>query len=97
MTYSTGREEILSLYSKDELRTISTHGCVTGVASYHIYYSDTIDFYDRWESEILEDLEAADSNPIEVFAKGGQPTIDMIKNNLMWGWLELVATQETND
>ena len=97
MSHSTGREEILSLYSKDELRTISTHGCITGVASYHIYYSSTCDFYDRWESEILEELEAADANPIEVFGTAGQDTIDTIKNNLVWSFIEIIATQETND
>ena len=41
-------------YDIDTLREIVEHGCASGVAHQHIYYSDTIKFFDNYEDEIIE-------------------------------------------
>ena len=91
----TARKEVLELYSKDELKEIAFYGCVSGAASHHIYYKDTTAFFDQHEEEILEALEAFDCNPLKVFG-GDADTVSMLKNNLTWAFLELVAQQETD-
>ncbi len=47
-------ETIQETYELETLREIVEHGCVSGVAHDHIYYSDTIKFFDEYEDEIIE-------------------------------------------
>lgn len=57
-----------SLKSEDRkayLQDIIQHGCQSGMVTDLIYYSDTVDFYDKYESEIWDLLE----EQAEVFGK----------------------------
>ena len=47
-------ETIRETYDIEELREIRDHGCASGVAYDHIYYSDTLTFFDEFEDEIIE-------------------------------------------
>ena len=49
-------EKILQTYNKEELKEIADHGCQSGVCSQHIYYGDTIQFYDTFETNIMDEL-----------------------------------------
>ena len=40
-------EAIKEIYSLEELKEIADHGCQSGVCSQHIYYGDTIKYYDK--------------------------------------------------
>ncbi len=51
-----------STQEKSTIREITLHGCVSGVVSELIYYSDTIKFYDYFENEIWDRLDAAATN-----------------------------------
>ena len=49
-----GRAELLTCYETETLQEIASHGCSSGVCSEHIYYGDTIAFFDKYEGEILD-------------------------------------------
>ena len=49
-----GRNQLLKDYDQDELLSIADLGCESGVCSKHIYYVDTIAFFDKYEAEILD-------------------------------------------
>ena len=51
-----------STQEKQTIREIMNHGCITGVVSELIYYSDTVKFYDAFEDEIWNRLDAAATN-----------------------------------
>lgn len=54
MPQDTFKNYMIQNYSIDELRDISEHGCVSGCATGLIYYSDTVDFYNRYSEELHE-------------------------------------------
>ena len=45
-------EKILQTYNKEELKEIADHGCQSGVCSQHVYYGDTIQFYETFETDL---------------------------------------------
>ena len=49
-----GYDEIIATYDKETMEEIAGHGCASGVCFKHIYYGDTIAFYDKYEDEILD-------------------------------------------
>ena len=93
-------EKILSVYNKEELKGIADHGCQSGVCSQHIYYGDTVQFYDTYENEIIPyfidqyDVEFL----VDLFKEsllGGDLTI--YKNNVCWAFIESVAFEAVED
>ena len=51
-----------STQEKSTIRDIISHGCISGVVTELIYYRDTIKFYDYFENEIWDRLDAAATN-----------------------------------
>ena len=87
-------EKILSVYNKEELKEIADHGCQSGVCSQHIYYGDTIQFYDTYENEIIPYFtdEYGVEFLVDLFKEsllGGDLAI--YKNNVCWAFIESVA------
>ena len=95
MTSFTAYRKIVRTYSKDEMRDIARHGCVSGVAHSHIYYKQTCEFFDKYEEEILEKLEEISMNPL-MEASEHSCSIRQLKNELTWRFVELVCHQEVN-
>ena len=89
---------ITEVYSLEELKTIANHGCESGVCHEHIYYGDTIKFYDTYEVQILDDL---------VLNYGYEFLVDMFrdananliwyKNAVVWAFIELTAIEAIED
>ena len=87
-------ETIQESYDLETLREIVEHGCVSGVAHDHIYYSDTLTFFDHFENEIIEYIadtlgdefneELWNNNPCNIMG---------YKNDATWCFVELVASQ----
>ena len=87
-------ESIKDSYEIEDLREIVEHGCQSGVAHQHIYYSETVSFFDNYEDEIIEYI--ADNlggefneqlwidNPCNIIG---------YKNETVWAYVELVASQ----
>ena len=87
-------ETIKETYDIETLREIEEYGCSSGVAHDHIYYSDTLEFFDTYEDEIIEYIadtlggefneELWTNNPCNIIG---------YKNDTVWCFIELVASQ----
>ena len=87
-----GRDAIIKCYDPNTLSEIASHGCVTGVASDHIHYHETISFFDKYEAEILEKIE--DVYGKEMLYKTFERSTacyDMYRNECTWLFIETVA------
>ena len=81
-------------YDIDTLREIVEHGCVSGVAHDHIYYSETISFFDNNEDEIIEYIADSIGDEINEELWNSNPcNITGYKNATVWTFVELVASQ----
>ena len=91
-------ETIRNTYDIETLREICDHGCASGVAHDHIYYSDTLTFFDHFEDEIIEYIadtlgdefneELWNNNPCNYIG---------YKNDTVWCFIELLADQLINE
>ena len=91
-------EKILSVYDKEQLKEIADHGCQSGVCSQHIYYGDTIKYYDKYEDEIMDELVLNYGTEflVELF-KDADAVLDIYKNNVTWAFIELTAIEAVDD
>ena len=89
---------ITEVYSLEELKTIANHGCESGVCHEHIYYGDTIKFYDTYEVQILDDLVLNYGYDllVELFEKNNANLI-WYKNAVVWAFIELTAIEAIED
>ena len=87
-------DKILSVYDKETLKEIANHGCQSGVCSQHIYYGDTIEFFDTYEDEIVEHIESNYGTEflINLFEKA-DASLTHYKNDVCWTFIEMVAMQ----
>ena len=89
---ATAYQIIKDTYDYDTCKEIANHGCQSGVCSEHIYYGDTIGFFDEHEDEIVAfiiDSVGADGLG-EILAKN-DGDLDMYKNDCTWCFIEFVA------
>ena len=93
-----GYDEIIAAYDKETMEEIVTHGCQSGVCSQHIYYGDTIKFYDTYEDEITEYIRDAYSTNflVEMFSDS-DATLSLYKNSVTWCFIEMIAFEVVND
>ena len=87
-----GRAEILTCYDLADLSEIADHGCSSGVCSEHIYYADTISFFDKYEGEILDliHIRYGTDELVSIF-KRSEADYDMYRNECTWLFIENVA------
>ena len=90
----TAFDTIKDQYDLDTLREIMEHGCQSGVATNHIYYNQTVSFFDDNEDEIVEYVSdtLGDDYLVEVF-KNNDAHLTSYKNDMCWTFVELVAGQ----
>jgi len=87
-----GRDVLLKEYDQEELQAIADHGCTSGVCFKHIYYGDTIAFFDKHEAEILDlihDRYGVDEL-VSIF-KRSEACYDSYRNECTWLFVENVA------
>ena len=95
-------KEIIATYDKETMEEIADHGCQSGVCSQHIYYGDTIKFFDKYEDEIMDHFTEAGNGYgdteflIDMF-KDADACLNIYKNNMTWAFIESVAFQVTED
>ena len=89
----TAFDSIKETYDIETLRDIRDYGCVSGVAHDHIYYRDTIKFYDSYQDEIVEYIEDTVGTEVltDIFTKN-DASLDHYKNDVVWCYIELVAS-----
>ena len=85
-------EKVLSVYDKEQLKEIANHGCESGVCSQHIYYADTIRFFDNYEEEITDYIITNFGTEFlsNIFT-ANDCCLDMYKNDVCWAFIESVA------
>ena len=90
----TAYDSIRDSYELDTLREIRDHGCSSGVANHHIYYYQTVSFFDEYEEEIVEYVSdnLGDDYLVEVFTNN-DAHLTSYKNDICWTFVELVAGQ----
>ena len=93
-----GRNQLLKDYDQEQLQEIADHGCISGVCSKHIYYADTIAFFDKHEGEILDLIHVryGVDELVSIFKKS-EADYDMYRNECCWLFIENVATDVVID
>ena len=91
-------EKILQTYNKEEFKEIADHGCQSGVCSQHIYYGDTVQFYDTFETSILDELVLNYGYDLlnDLF-KQSDADLTYYKNSVVWAFIEMVAFEAINN
>ena len=85
---------IKNQYTIDELNDIVEHGCASGCATNHIYYTDTVSFYDQHESDICDYI--ADAIGTEFLTEtfdNNEGYLKGYKNDIVWTFIELYAME----
>ena len=91
-------DNIKSTYDIETLKEIVEHGCQSGVCSQHIYYGDTIKFFDTYDDEIVEyisDIIGGDEL-VNIF-KNANCDLETYKNDMVWNFIEFVAGQVVDE
>ena len=93
MNNSNAFNEIANTYDTETMQEIVNHGCQSGVCFKHIYYADTISFFDKYEEEIYSELEECYGvdTLVELFTKANA-NLDQYKNDVVWLYIEHVSS-----
>ena len=90
--YLSAFDTIKNEYDIDTLREIRDHGCASGVANNHIYYTQTVSFFDEHEDEMIDYINDIYGEEINYEVWERNPNhINGYKNDLVWTYIELVA------
>lgn len=83
--------ELRRLYSDEQLKDICSYGCITGVASHHIYHTECEDFYNKYSDEILDQLELiTGENPLHFYSKDAY-SLEELTTKIVWSYIEEVS------
>ena len=94
----TAFDTIIDTYDYETCKEIVNNGCQSGVCSQHIYYGDTIKFFDTHEDEITEYIkDALGTQVLSDTLYHNDGNLDHYKNDLTWMFIELVAMQVVDD
>ena len=85
---------IKDIYSFEDLKEIADHGCQSGVCFKHIYYGDTIQFYETFETDIINYLtdELSTQFLVNLF-ENADADLTVYKNHVVWAFIEMVAME----
>ena len=86
------------MYTLEEFKEIADHGCQSGVCSQHIYYGDTIKFYETFETNILDELTLNYGTEflVDLF-KDADADLTIYKNAVCWAFIEMVAFEAVRE
>ena len=85
-------DEIIATYDKETMEEIASHGCSSGVCFKHIYYGDTIRFYDKYEDEIIDYFDNYyDDDFLVGLFKDANASLDLYKNYVTWAYIEAIS------
>jgi hypothetical protein len=93
-----GRNQLLNDYDTLTLQTIADNGCESGVCYKHIYYVDTLAFFDKYEGEILDliHIRYGVDTLVDIF-KQHDACYDAYRNDCCWLFIENVAQDVIQD
>ena len=95
--YDSAYDAIVDTYDIETLNEIVNHGCQSGVATSHIYYKDTVEFFNTFEEDIVDYIETTlgEDTLVEIF-KSNYCDIQSYKNSVTWCYIELIASEIVN-
>ena len=94
MNSNSAVQSILDTYDTEDLTNIAEHGCQSGCASSHIYYTETSAFYDKYEEEVNDYLRDIFGDNFLFDVSSDCHDMTDMKNKLTWSFIELVAQDE---
>ena len=81
-------------YTIEELNDIVEHGCASGCANNHIYYSDTVSFFDQYSDDICDYItDAIGSEFLTETFDNNEGNLTGYKNDIVWTFIELYAME----
>jgi len=87
-------EVIKNVYTIEELNDIVEHGCASGCAHQHIYYTDTVSFYDQYSDDINDYIrDAIGSEFLTETFDNNEGNLTGYKNDIVWTFIELYAME----
>ena len=90
-------DTILNTYDLETCKEIVNHGCESGVCSQHIYYADTIKFFDNYEEELTDYFtDNYDWDFLVNLFKDADADLAVYKNSVTWAFIEAVAMQRVD-
>ena len=92
--FDSAYDEIVETINYNEAKEISNLGCQSGVCFKHIYYADTIEFFNKYPDEITEYL--VDNFGTEFLSNiflANDCQLGMYKNDVTWCYIELICSQ----
>ena len=93
-----GYDEIIATYDKETMEEIAGHGCSSGVCFKHIYYGDTVAFYDKYEDEILDYFtDYYDTDFLVNLFKEANADLGCYKNSVAWAYIEAISFDVIKD
>ena len=89
---------IKDMYSLEDLKEIADHGCQSGVCRQHIYYGDTVRFYETFEDNILDELVLNYGTDflVDLF-RDADADLTIYKNAVCWAFIEMVAMEAVQE
>ena len=91
-------ETIQKTYTLEEFKEIANHGCQSGVCHEHIYYGDTVKFYETYEVQILDDLVLNYGYDFIVnLFRDSDAQLTWYKNAVVWAFIEMVAMEAVEE
>ena len=89
---NNARNEIIATYDKETMEEIAGHGCSSGVCHEHIYYGDTVAFYDKYEDEITDYFrDNYDADFLDTLFKNAYGYLRHYKNDVAWAYIEAIS------
>ena len=91
-------DTIKDTYDYETCKEIANHGCQSGVCHEHIYYGHTVQFYDTFETDILDELTLNYGTDflVDMF-RDADADLTIYKNNVCWAFIEMVAFEVVED
>ena len=89
---SSAYDVIKDTYDYETCKEIVEHGCASGVAHDHIYYKDTLSFFDKYEDEMVEYItDNLGEDIVKEMWTNNSNNYTGYKNDVTWSFIELVA------
>ena len=89
---------VKEMYNIEDFKEIADHGCQSGVCHEHIYYGDTIQFYETFETHILDELTLNYGTEflVDLF-RDADADLTYYKNAVCWAFIEMTAMEAVED
>ena len=85
-------QTIKATYDYDQCKEIVDHGCQSGVCSEHIYYGDTVKFFEQHAEEITRELvDNFGTDFLKETFNSNDANLTCYMNDLTWAFIELSA------